>query len=125
MKNSDYNSEVQNIKLSDFVSQTITEIAQGMAKAAESLSDSDVVINPFTQDGMAMNLMYSGRGVQQIDFDVSVVASSKDANSGGLHIAVLGMFSGGASAESSAGQSYISRLRFSIPVCFPLYEGKS
>lgn len=120
----------QDMELSEFVSKTIIDIAKGLETAAEVLSDSDIIINPATQDGLAVSLRYTAddkkryRPAQQIDFDVSVVASNKDVTSGGLRISVMGI-GGGVNSESGTGQSHVSRLRFSIPVCFPLYEGNS
>ena len=118
------------MELSEFVSKTIIDIAKGLETAAEVLSDSDIIINPAPQDGLAVSLRYTAddkkryRPAQQIDFDVSVVASNKDVTSGGLRISVMGI-GGGVNSESGTGQSHVSRLRFSIPVCFPLYEGNS
>lgn len=108
--------------LSDFVSLSICEIANGLSDAAAKLADKDVMINPLTNaEGFINKQLYNGRlrSVQTLEFDIAVAASSGNIAGGGAGVKVLGIMSFGGKLEDKTTNATASRLKFSIPVSFP------
>ncbi len=108
--------------LSDFVSLSICEIANGLSDAAAKLADRDVMINPLTNaEGFISKQLYNGalRSVQALEFDIAVAASSGNITGGGAGVKVLGIMSFGGKLEDKTTNTTASRLKFSIPVSFP------
>ena len=66
----------QDMELSEFVSKTIIDIAKGLETAAEVLSDSDIIINPATQDGLAVSLRYTAMIRKDIDLHNRLILMS-------------------------------------------------
>jgi len=79
----------ENLELKDFVSQSITEIVEGIEDAQKRLENSDTTINP------ALYNVFSG------------------SQSGGTNLAL------GSQGKSSQSNQSISRLQFKVPISLP------
>jgi len=53
-----------------------------------------------------------------VEFDMAVSVSSKHEGGGGASISVAHVFKAGGGAEASKEHSEVSRIRFSVPICF-------
>lgn len=120
------------LNLSEFVANTITEIAIGIEKAKEQLKETDVLINPVTDGSGKHRTDQKGyvRSTQNIEFDLSVTVNQEERSSesnslnGGAKIQVVSIFnfSLGGTTESSDEltnkNAIINRIKFSIPVSF-------
>lgn len=121
------------LNLSDFVSDTITEIAKGIENAKENLKELDVLIVPTTYDGIVRtDTVGYQRSVQNIDFDLSITINQEEKSSEenktdvSAKIQVVSLFNlslGGGLAsqnyeESVNKNAVINRIQFSIPVSF-------
>jgi len=120
------------LNLSEFVANTITEIANGIEKAKEQLKETDVLINPVTDSSGKYRTDEKGyiRSTQNIEFDLSVTVNQEEKSSesnsinGGAKIQVVSIFnfSMGGSSESSDEltnkNAIINRIKFSVPVSF-------
>lgn len=125
---------METLNLSDFVADTITEVAKGVEKAKENLKELDVLINPATDSSGNIKTNYDGtiRPMQNIEFDLSVTISKeeidteKDTKEGSARIQVVSLFSftlgGGVKNESTEElnlkNTAVNRVKFSIPVSF-------
>jgi len=121
------------LNLSDFVSDTILQIAKGIEKAKEELKDTDVLIVPTTYDGIVRtDIVGYQRSVQNVDFDLSVTINKEEKlteenkKDGNAKIQVVSIFNfslgGGISTEnyeeSIDKNAIVNRVKFSIPVSF-------
>jgi hypothetical protein len=103
------------IDLQSFVSQALGEILQGVKAAQEAARNTGAVINPSNVKPGGRAQTQDGRGVEDVHFDIALTAEEKTGGKGGLR--VVGVSIGG---EHAVAESCISRVRFSIPVCWPL-----
>lgn len=115
------------IDLQTFIKSSLVQIMEGCKEAQNELEDSHARIcprieHPFLEHSNITNFALgeteTHRLVQTIDFDVAVTATEESATKGG--IGVLSAFVGAKmEGESGRGLESISRLKFSVPVCYP------
>jgi hypothetical protein len=113
------------MELKEFVSQTLTQIFEGIREAQNKFVDREQgEINPATKISVDDNqkhgrLMTQGLGIiQHIDFDVAVTATEGTETNGriGIFTGVIGLGSQGQSATSN---NVVSRIKFQVPVTLP------
>jgi hypothetical protein len=116
--------------LQEFVQATLVEISKGIQRANESLKGTDTKVNPKNlamNTGTGANYGYiaktqeMSRVVELVEFDVAVNVSEGSEKNGkiGISVGSVGLGVGGKSAE---GSSSISKIRFKIPVAWPVSE---
>lgn len=96
------------IELSDFVANTLVEIAKGVKKANETL-------RPGKSDGV-FELRFNKGGnkdVPGIRFDLAVTAAQEQADKAGFFVAMVGL-GGGANAEKSRAAETVQRITFEV-----------
>lgn len=109
--------------LKDFIKNTITSISGAIEESQNELNNKDVIVNPkfiikadggfIINDDLRTNLRY----VQNIGFDIQVIAEEKkDSNLGG-GLKVVGLNIGGAKGSEHIHQN-TNRIKFSIPIKF-------
>ena len=114
--------------LQNFITQTLVQIAKGVEGAVTELKDSSAIVNPRNVSGthienpnvfgyLDTNKKYL-RVVQQIEFDVAVVASKGTETKGGIGI-MVGSIGLGSQGKSDAENSSHSRIKFKIPMVLP------
>jgi hypothetical protein len=117
------------MNLRDFIRETLTEIADGVAEADEKVAARGGAVNP---RNVVTNK--SGEGpygfciedrkakyhpaVESIEFDVVVSAAEGKETKGGIgvHVGAIGIGSAGKSDQASSSQS---RIKFRIPMLLP------
>jgi hypothetical protein len=114
--------------LQNFITQTLVQIAKGVEGASLELKDSSAIVNPRNVSGThnANSNVYGYldenkkfyRAVQQIEFDVAVVASKGTETKGGIGI-MVGSIGLGSQGKSDAENSSHSRIKFKIPMVLP------
>jgi len=109
--------------LQEFVAETISQIVDGVINAQKLVSEKGGEINPHVntsheQLGKQGYLFSSEGPVQIVQFDVALTISEGTGTKGGI-----GIFAGpiglGSSGQSSAENSSVSRVRFSVPLLLP------
>lgn len=106
-----------------FVAESLSQISSGIVEAQKITSSQGTVINPpltTTQNGYRINLGNRDNIIAHlVDFDinVSVEDSAGAGGKGGIRIAMFGIEGGATSTNKNASTS---RIKFSIPVCWPL-----
>lgn len=122
------------LNLSEFVSNTIVEIAKGVEQAKIDLKEYDVLINPATdsEGKVKTNSTNYVRLVQDVEFDLSVTINQDEKQteesdkSGASKIQVVsiinfslgGSMSNKKSEEIQNSHSAINRIKFIVPVSF-------
>ena len=119
------------MNLEDFIAQSLSQIAKGIEKANDELSDSKAIVSPKNITGVLKNhpstygtLKLSNDEwsvVQNIEFDVAVTASQGSEAKAGAGISV-GAITLGATGKEDNKNTSVSRMRFSIPMLLPLHE---
>ena len=112
------------MKLQEFVTESLTQIIAGVAAAGEAAKAHGALINPrFTHDsGDKRPVVMTGSGpsfAETVHFDIAVTVTEGTESKAGI-----GIFAGavglGAKGSSAAETSSISRLKFNVPIAFPL-----
>ncbi len=117
------------MELKEFISQTLTQIIEGVKYAQEQSKQLNATINPeLTPVDMGefrtpmVTPISRGRSpVFMIDFDVVVIAAEDTEKKvgGGLNIPVVRLNAQGATTNSNSQQS---RIKFMIPISLPLNQ---
>lgn len=116
------------MKLQEFVSETVREIIAGVHEAQTYAATAGATVNPIEAGLRQEKKSYADvmvRGdwrtvpIKDIDFDVAVTSTdtSETQAGAGIFVAGLGL---GAKGKSDTSNSSVSRIRFSVPVTFPL-----
>lgn len=93
------------MSLKNFISETITEIINGLDDASSKLKDKRI------------GLYSTGKTNQRhVEFDVAVSAKSKDETSGNAGIRVLEVVGFGGKISSEYVNSTVSRIKFGVRI---------
>lgn len=111
----------------EFVSATLTQIAEGVAEASSAVRSTGGVVNPtmlnnFKMGGDVACLgdTHSGALVFAVDFDVAVTVAAATGTNAGAKLEVAAFLSLGAGGKSSDSTQSTSRVRFRVPMALPL-----
>lgn len=111
------------MELKDFISQTLSQIIEGVTDAKDLAKQHDAQINPSISSSHAelgkQGMLFSINGaVQIVKFDVALTITEGSGTKGGI-----GIFSGainlGSSGESQSQNVSVSRVQFSVPISLP------
>jgi len=114
------------MELKEFVTETLLQICGGIEDAQRRLSigGSTTRINTSMTKDDSGNLVTGGRrhSVEYVDFDVAILASSGTETKAGVGLVVASLLSLGASGKSNQSQGTESRVKFRVPVAFPMHK---
>ena len=126
------------VDLKDFISTSLTQIAEGILAASDALKDTDALVNPTqitlnsnSSQGFARTLapgdkssLSVTRVVERVTFDVAVSTEGETQGKAGLKVGVasFGVNVGGDMKEKAGKES---RIQFTIPMVFPSARTKT
>ena len=118
------------ITLEAFVTQTLTEIINGVIAAQANAATKQARVNPAGLDlttgqgGQRLCVRGSGQLVQEVHFDVAVTATEGTETKGsiGIFVGALGL---GSQGQSDKERSMVSRISFDVPILLPAQLGKN
>ncbi|MGH7682535.1 MAG: hypothetical protein ACRENN_11195 [Candidatus Eiseniibacteriota bacterium] len=112
------------IDLEDFVSQTLVQISKGVLAAQREVAEIGGAINPplYNLQGTGKVSAASNIMADFVDFDVAVSATETKSLEGGAKAHVWVASAGGVGTSTSSNEA-TSRVRFKVPVVFPIDEG--
>ena len=118
-----------NMELKTFVEDSLVQICEGIKAAQKRTADTGAYISP------ALSSAKEAAGseedlklfTQDVVFDLAIEVVSQEGSSnkssGKLVLCIASIFNAGVKGESQTSQeskgSYVSRMRFTIPVCWP------
>lgn len=110
--------------LKDFVSQTLIQIVQGAADAAEAVEALGGAVSPAHQVRAGSEMLglvsdQSGRQAQAVRFDVGILVETDSTIKGGGGIKVMSFQVGGSLSEGDRHQQ-TSRIQFVVPLALPV-----
>jgi len=116
------------MKLQDFVASSLSDIITGVAMAQEMVGQSGALISPALEfsGGEEETIFYyydssadERRHATRIEFEVAVTTrESEEAKGGvGLFATAIGL---GVQAQIEGATSEVGKIKFSVPVVFPL-----
>ena len=124
----DLKKSMKRMKLADFISQIITEIVDGVARAQEGAREKGAIINPkhmnWTEEKKAHSITPSATGPDQapllseIEFDILLTIGDDDKAQGGIGVfaASLGL---GIKGEARNYSEAVNRIKFKILAKLP------
>ena len=112
-----------NMKLKDFVAETLKEIVDGVVEAQTHYTEKGGSVNSKnltfrTDQGLQMWDVDSGQPAQSVDFDVAVTTVEGAETKGGIGVFV-GAVGVGSQGKSDASNTSSSRIKFSVPIFLP------
>lgn len=118
------------MELKEFIAETLKEIIAGIkdaqtyanAQGALISPHTDVVGNSYQNSNEPVLYHFDGEVnhlLQIVEFDVAITSSTKDTEKGGVGV-VTAILNVGVQGENQDTKSEVSRIKFSIPVMFPI-----
>lgn len=114
------------MKLQDFISETLTEIIQGVKNAQEFASKNGAMVNPTSQRlvGTHSNALWDDDNQilgQQIEFDITVTTRDEGQTEGKAGVFVTFLKAGIAGKEETENIA-TNKIKFSIPIFLPIQK---
>ena len=111
------------MNLQDFVSETISQIVQGVVTAQKSAIEHGAHVNPrltgTTESLSSQGLLWSGDNTAQVvHFDVALTITEGTGTKGGIGV-FAGVVNLGSTGQSKNESSSVSRVKFSVPLTLP------
>jgi hypothetical protein len=100
--------------LKTFVREALVEIVQAVQEAQKATIGMNALINPSGVKPAGRAQTAHGRGVEDVHFDIAVTVEAKTAGEAGFKVLGLGL-----GADLSDSESRASRVKFTVPVCWP------
>jgi hypothetical protein len=113
--------DIKMMKLDEFITQTINQIIDGVAKSQEHAKEANAYVNaPIIIDANRVYDYYQNSLPQPqiIEFDIAITTTESKGLKGGAGIFVAS-FGVGYQGEKSLSGMEVSRIKFSIPVVLP------
>ena len=111
--------------LQEFITETLTQIINGVVAAQEIAAKHGAEVNPFLAGGPSINSAHgfistkrSGINAQVVSFDVALTVKEGTGTKGGIGI-FAGAVNVGSSGQSSEENSSVSHVKFTIPLVLP------
>ncbi len=103
------------MELKEFLSQTLAEIAEGVATGAEAASKFGAVVNP---GAIHMGGVELPPDEVSIEFTIGLTVSDGTKTKGGIGV-VAGIFALGSQGESTGTTGSTTHIKFTIPAILP------
>ena len=101
--------------LQQFISETMVQIAAGVAEARKL--QEGVGVYTHVPDGNTRSLLTSiGRAAFMVEFDVAVTATDKAELGGKAGVSVVQVFIAGGEHKQTTEHSSMSRVKFTVPI---------
>ena len=115
------------MELNTFVTQTITQIAEGVSQVQEKIDKFSAIVNPpgiSDLNGIVIISDRSGyRTAQNIEFDVSLTET--ESTQAGRQVGVFFGSAGiGGHGKTEVGSNAVNRVKFSVPIALPSFNIK-
>ncbi len=116
--------QAESVELEQFVAESLRQVIAGVSEAQSGLVENGAQINPNVSVDAAFRLKRlcaagQPRLIEQVDFDVSLLASQGTGTKGGIGLFVAGAVVG-AQKKVTEEVSSINRIRFSVPLVLPV-----
>ncbi len=99
------------MKVDEFVATSLEQIIEGVRKAQHAVDPMGGQVNPHYTGGMR----------EYIEFDVAVTVEESTKTGGELGVSIWAVKAGTSGASENRNAS-VSRLRFRVPVAFPIHH---
>ena len=106
--------------LKEFVSQTLTQIMDGVREAQTATTHGGIVSPALRHFGKLTDIAQTDVGdyTQMVEFDVALTVEQGTGTKGGIGL-VVGPVTLGSTGQSSAQNSSVNRVKFRVPVVLP------
>jgi hypothetical protein len=115
------------MELKEFVSQTLSQIIEGVKNAQDKSSELGGIVNPFLSDIADRSKIIGHtylrpdtkpQPVFPVEFDVAISTTDTTGSTAGGGIFV-GAFGAGVKGQDSSSNAQVNRIRFFVPVSLP------
>ena len=111
------------MELKDFISETITQMMEGVKNAQEKAKEFGAIINPPCEYSKEYTIsMRNNNGeyqrIQTVEFDVSLTSTSTSDTKKGISVAFAGIGLEGGKGNNEQ-NAIVNRIKFAIPIALP------
>ena len=109
--------------LKDFITETLTQMMEGVKNAQEKAKEFGAIINPPSEyskeDTISMrNSIGEYQRIQTVEFDVSLTSTSTSDTKKGISVAFAGIGVEGGKGNNEQ-NAIMNRIKFTIPIALP------
>ncbi|WKT60065.1 hypothetical protein Q2E61_14300 [Microbulbifer thermotolerans] len=114
------------MELKDFVKETLSQIAEGIEAAQESVRECGGFVNPAHRvDPKGSNdshfgVLNNGQNIFLVDFDVSVTVVEDKGNEASAKLQVASLLKIGSGVETSSSNKATNKISFKVPIGLPI-----
>lgn len=110
------------MELKDFITETLTQMMEGVKNAQEKAKGFGAIVNPPSPHKKESTIDYGDLGeyqrIQTIEFEVSLTSTSTSDSQKGISVAFAGIGAKGGK-ENTEQNSIVNKIRFDIPIALP------
>ena len=110
----------------EFVTETLTQIAEGIAEAQKRLKEagSGAIVNTNMTETTDGHVVTGGRRkpVEWVEFDVAILANEGTERHAGGGLTVASLFKAEAGGKSNQSAGSESRIKFKVPMTYPMHK---
>ena len=111
------------MELKDFITETLTQMMEGVKNAQEKAKEFGAIINPPSEyskeDTISMrNSIGEYQRIQTVEFDVSLTSTSTGDTKKGISVAFAGIGVEGGKGNNEQ-NAIMNRIKFAIPIALP------
>jgi hypothetical protein len=104
------------MNLQVFVEETLKQLIAAVKNSQKFAKDNNARVIP---DNAGTEHALSGHPVNNVEFDVAITVTEESETKGGLGVAIA-TFAIGSTGQTSNANSTISRIKFTLPIGWPL-----
>ena len=114
--------QAQAMELKDFISETLTQMMEGVKNAQEKAKEFGAIVNPPTSSHKENTVSIGDLGeyqrIQTIEFEVALPSTSTNDTQKGISVAFAGIGAKGGKGSNEQ-NSIANKIRFEIPIALP------
>lgn len=112
------------MELQEFITETLTQIVNGVVEAQKKLADTGCLIVPYTGD-MGHNIVstqtHKARAVQKVKMNIVLNVTEGEGKSS--KIGVFKILQAGISSEKNMENTQMTSIEFEVPLALPVMNG--
>jgi len=109
------------MELKDFIKGTLVEIIKAITEAQQEVKESGAQISPQEFGKVERARTNNNASIYEIEFDIGVTATDSSGVKGGIGVFLAGL-GVGTKAEASESNIAQNRIKFKIPIAYPLHN---
>ena len=109
------------MELKDFITETLTQMMEGVKNAQEKAKEVGAIVNPEANDSSKHYIEVGNEhiaSIQNVEFEIALTASTTEETKKGINVAFAAIELGRGKGNNEQ-NSAINKIKFEIPIVLP------